>query len=100
MTSMTQQKNTSSQDYIASESRVCAPNYLPIPAVLERGEGVWLYDAEGNKYLDMMSAYSAVSHGHCHSELVETMYKQAQTLCIASRAFYRYSLAQIGRAHV
>ena len=93
MTAMKQKNDTTSHDYITFESQVCAPNYLPIPAVLERGEGVWLYDSEGNKYLDMMSAYSAVSHGHCHPELVETLHKQAQTLCIASRAFYSSTLA-------
>ena len=82
-----------SQNYIDFESRVCAPNYLPIPVVLERGEGVWLYDQEGRKYLDMMSAYSAVSHGHCHPELVDVLHKQAQTLCITSRAFYSSALA-------
>jgi len=84
---------TDSQDYMAFESQVCAPNYLPIPVVLERGEGVWLYDQEGRKYLDMMSAYSAVSHGHCHPELVKVLHDQAQTLCITSRAFYSSALA-------
>ncbi len=84
---------TASQDYMTFESQVCAPNYLPIPVVLERGEGVWLYDKEGRKYLDMMSAYSAVSHGHCHPELVKELRDQAQTLCITSRAFYSSALA-------
>lgn len=83
----------SSQDYRDFEARVCAPNYLPIPVVLERGEGVWLYDSQGRKYLDMMSAYSAVSHGHCHPELVKVLHEQAQTLCITSRAFYTSALA-------
>ncbi len=93
MTAMAKKIEITSQDYIKFESQVCAPNYLPIPAVLERGEGVWLYDSEGRKYLDMMSAYSAVSHGHCHPELVQVLHEQAQTLCIASRAFYSSTLA-------
>lgn len=76
------------QDYIKFEESFCAPNYLPLPVVLERGRGVWLYDIEGNKYLDMMSAYSAVSHGHCHPELVETLIQQSQKLCVTSRAFH------------
>lgn len=93
MTAMTAPLSTSTQDYIDFESKVCAPNYLPIPAVLERGEGVWLYDQDGRKYLDMMSAYSAVSHGHCHPELVAALYAQAQKLGVASRAFYSATLA-------
>ena len=90
---MTAKNPTSSKDFIEYEAQVCAPNYLPIPAVLNRGEGVWLYDVEGNKYLDMMSAYSAVSHGHCNPELLETLKKQAETLCITSRAYHTSTLA-------
>ncbi len=75
-------------NYIERENAVCAPTYKPIPVVLERGEGIFLYDQNGRQYLDMMSAYSAVSHGHCHPELVETMCKQAATLTIVSRAFH------------
>jgi ornithine--oxo-acid transaminase len=80
------------QQMISAEALVCAPNYHPIPIVLERGEGVWLYDIEGNKYLDMMSAYSAVSHGHCHPELLEVLHTQSQKLCISSRAFHTATL--------
>lgn len=78
---------------IAREARYCAHNYHPLPVVLTRGEGVWLWDDEGNKYLDMMSAYSAVSHGHCHPRLVAVLHRQAQKLCIASRAFHSDTLA-------
>lgn len=73
---------------ITREDQVCAPIYKPIPVVIDRGENVWLYDVEGKKYLDMMSAYSAVSHGHCHPELVQTLKEQAQKLTITSRAFH------------
>lgn len=70
------------------EQTYCAHNYLPLPVVLTRGEGVWLWDENGKKYLDMMSAYSAVSHGHTHPRILKALTEQASKLCIASRAFY------------
>jgi ornithine--oxo-acid transaminase len=70
------------------EDRYCAPNYHPLPVVLTRGEGVYVWDIDGKRYLDMMSAYSAVSHGHANPRLVEALKKQADTLSIVSRAFY------------
>lgn len=70
------------------ENQYCAHNYHPLPVVLARGEGVYVWDEDGNKYLDMMSAYSAVSHGHCNPRLVEVLKRQAEQLCIVSRAFY------------
>lgn len=69
-----------------------AHNYEPIPVVLTRGEGVYVWDDAGNRYLDMMSAYSAVSHGHCHPELVNALTDQAKTLAVVSRAFYTEKL--------
>jgi len=78
---------------IAKEDQYCAHNYHPLPVVITKGEGVWLWDDQGKKYLDMMSAYSAVSHGHCNPEIVEAMTEQAKTLCIASRAFHTDKLA-------
>lgn len=73
---------------IELEDRYCAANYLPLPVVLVRGEGIWLWDDQGKRYMDMMSAYSAVSHGHCHPRLVQALKDQAQTLAVVSRAFY------------
>jgi ornithine--oxo-acid transaminase len=70
------------------ENRFGAENYLPLPVVLDRGEGAWLWDVEGGKYLDMMSAYSAVSHGHGHPRLLKALYEQASKLAIVSRAFH------------
>jgi ornithine--oxo-acid transaminase len=70
------------------EDRYCAHNYHPLPVVLVRGEGVYVWDENDKKYLDMMSAYSAVSHGHANPRLVAALQKQAETLCIVSRAFY------------
>ena len=74
--------------YIDLESRYCAHNYHPLPVVLTHGEGVYVWDDAGKKYLDMMSAYSAVSHGHSNPRVVAALKQQAETLCIVSRAFY------------
>lgn len=70
------------------EARWGARNYHPLPVVLSRGEGVWLWDESGRRYLDMMSAYSAVSFGHSHPELVAALTRQAQTLAVTSRAYH------------
>lgn len=70
------------------ESRYCAQNYKPLPVVLTRGEGVYVWDTDGKKYLDMMSAYSAVSHGHAHPRLVRLVQEQVARLSVVSRAFY------------
>ena len=81
--------STSLQDeYIKKEYLYGAKNYAPLSVVLSKGEGAYLWDVEGNKYLDMVSAYSAVSHGHSHPELVKTVQDQANKLAITSRAFY------------
>ncbi len=71
-----------------TESRYGAHNYEPLPVVLTRGRGVHLWDDSGKRYLDMMSAYSAVSHGHCHPRLIEALSAQAQRLAVTSRAYY------------
>lgn len=78
---------------ITKENKYCAHNYKPLPVVLTRGQGVWVWDDNGTKYLDMMSAYSAVSHGHGHPRILKAMTDQAQNLCISSRAFYTDKLA-------
>lgn len=74
--------------YLECERLYGAHNYEPLPVVLVRGEGVYVWDENGKRYIDMMSAYSAVSHGHCHPKLVKALYEQASTLNIVSRAFY------------
>ncbi len=74
--------------FIASEEALGAHNYAALPVVLSHGEGEWLYDTEGRRYLDMMSAYSAVSFGHSHPRLVEVLTEQAKRLAIVSRAFH------------
>ena len=75
------------------ESRLGAHNYAPLDVVLTRGEGVWVWDVEGNRYLDCLSAYSAVNQGHCHPKILETMIDQAKRLTLTSRAFYNDQLA-------
>lgn len=77
-----------SHSTIEREQLYGAHNYAPLPVVLTRGEGVYVWDDTGKRYLDMMSAYSAVSHGHCHPTLVKVLREQAGTLNIVSRAFY------------
>ena len=80
--------STSSTSPIALEERFGAANYLPLPVVLTRGEGVYLWGDDGKRYLDMMSAYSAVSFGHGHPRLVEALIAQARQLAMTSRAFH------------
>jgi ornithine--oxo-acid transaminase len=74
------------------EERYGAHNYHPLPVVLSRGEGVYLWDVEGKRYYDFLSAYSAVNQGHCHPRIVNAMIEQARTLTLTSRAFYNDSL--------
>jgi ornithine--oxo-acid transaminase len=77
-----------SNPHIELEERYCAHNYAPLPVVLSRGEDVWLWDDHGHRYLDLMSAYSAVSFGHAHPRLVAALAGQARRLAVTSRAFY------------
>jgi ornithine--oxo-acid transaminase len=82
------EKKLSAADYIALEDKYGAHNYHPLPVVLERGEGVFVWDVDGKKYFDFLSAYSAVNQGHCHPKIVKALTDQAQKLCLTSRAFY------------
>ena len=77
-----------SQEAMDLENKYGAHNYHPLPVVLSKGEGVFVWDAEGKKYYDFLSAYSAVNQGHCHPRIVKAMTDQAQTLTLTSRAFY------------
>jgi len=82
-----------SQELIALEDRYGAPNYKPLDVMIERAQGVWMYDVEGNRYLDCLSAYSAVNQGHCHPRIVRALKEQAEKLTLTSRAFRN---AQLG----
>ena len=77
-----------SQDAMALENKYGAHNYHPLPVVLSKGEGVYVWDVEGKKYYDFLSAYSAVNQGHCHPKIIGAMINQAQILTLTSRAFY------------
>src|SRR5210317_2486627 len=83
-----------SQDYINREDKYGAHNYHPLPVVLERAEGVHVWDVEGKKYYDFLSAYSAVNQGHCHPKIVDAMTEQANKLTLTSRAFYNSVLGE------
>lgn len=75
------------QDYIDLENEYGARNYKPLDVVLTRGKGIWVWDVEGNRYLDCLSAYSAVNQGHCHPRILRTLVEQAERLTLVSRAF-------------
>ena len=83
-----------SQDAMALENKFGAHNYHPLPVVLSKGERVYVWDVEGKKYYDFLSAYSAVNQGHCHPKIVGAMMNQAQTLTLTSRAFYNDMLGK------
>lgn len=83
-----------SEELIALEEKHGAHNYHPLPVVLAKGEGVFVWDVEGRKYFDFLSAYSAVNQGHCHPKIIEALKAQADTLTLTSRAFHNDSLGE------
>lgn len=85
-------QKSSSEEIIALEEKFGAHNYHPLPVVLKRGEGVYVWDVDGKQYYDFLSAYSAVNQGHCHPKIVNAMIEQAKTLTLTSRAFYNDKL--------
>lgn len=85
---------TTGQDAIALEEKYGAHNYHPLPVVLARGEGVFLWDVAGKRYYDFLSAYSAVNQGHCHPKIINALVEQAQQLTLTSRAFYNNRLGE------
>ncbi|WP_203295884.1 ornithine--oxo-acid transaminase [Luteirhabdus pelagi] len=87
-------EKTATEKAIEQENQYGAHNYHPLPVVLNKGEGVYVWDVEGKKYYDFLSAYSAVNQGHCHPKIVDAMSKQAETLTLTSRAFYNDMLGK------
>ncbi|MBO0340009.1 MAG: ornithine--oxo-acid transaminase [Allomuricauda sp.] len=87
-------EHLTSQQAIDLENKYGAHNYHPLPVVLSKGEGVYVWDVEGKKYYDFLSAYSAVNQGHCHPKIVGAMVEQAKTLTLTSRAFYNDMLGK------
>lgn len=84
---MVSAEEMTSQDYIEMEEQYGAHNYHPLDIVIEKAEGVWVYDVDGKKYMDCLSAYSAVNQGHCHPRILKAMVEQAQKVTLTSRAF-------------
>lgn len=86
--------SVSSQYYIDLENDFGAHNYHPLPVVLKKGQGIWLWDVDDKKYIDFLSGYSAVNQGHCHPVIVQAFLQQAQQLTLTSRAFYNNALGE------
>ena len=82
------------QYFIDLEYQFGAHNYHPLPVVLERGEGVFVWDVEGKKYFDFLSAYSAVNQGHCHPKIIKALTEQVQKITLTSRAFHNNLLGE------
>ncbi|MGB9408296.1 MAG: ornithine--oxo-acid transaminase [Terracidiphilus sp.] len=87
MTTQQTEKPMLTQDYVDLENQYGAHNYHPLDVVIERAEGVWVYDIDGKRYLDCLAAYSAVNQGHCHPKILHTLYEQAKKVTLTSRAF-------------
>ena len=87
-------KKMTEQEYMDLEAQYGAHNYHPLPVVLEKGEGIYVWDVNGKRYFDFLSAYSAVNQGHCHPKIVEAMTEQAKKLALTSRAFYNNVLGE------
>ena len=87
------------QDYIAAEKDYGASNYKPLDVVLSRGEGVYVWDVEGNRYLDCLAGYSAINQGHCHPKIRDAMVAQASRLTLTSRAFRNDQLGPSARSY-
>ena len=86
-----------SQEYITLDETYAAHTYNPIDVVIERGEGAWVYDVEGKRYLDCLSAYSAVNQGHCHPRILEAAVAQMHKVTLTSRAFFNDQLGPFMR---
>lgn len=83
------------KDFITLTDKYSAHNYHPLPVVLTKGKGVWVWDVEGNRYLDMLSSYSALNQGHCHPKILQALRKQAGRLTLTSRAFHNDQMVQL-----
>jgi ornithine--oxo-acid transaminase len=94
MATFTSNTSAKTQVYIDKELKYGAHNYHPVPVVIERGEGVYVWDVDGKQYLDFLSAYSAVNQGHCHPRIVNAMIEQAKKLTLTSRAFHNNLLGE------
>lgn len=87
LSSSSSRRNFTTQDYIDLETIYGADNYHPLDVVITKGQGVWVWDIEGNQYLDCLSAYSALNQGHCHPRILQALVDQAAKITLTSRAF-------------
>src|ERR1700741_5362540 len=90
----TQNITSKTQYFLEKEEMYGAHNYHPLPVVLSRGEGVFVWDVDDRRYYDFLSGYSAINHGHCHPRIIETFLEQAQRLTLTSRAFHNDVLGE------
>ena len=93
----TQDLSARTAAFLETELKYGAHNYHPLPVVLERGEGVFLYDVDGKRYYDFLSGYSAVNQGHCHPAIIKSLIDQAQKLTLTSRAFHNNLLGEYSK---
>jgi len=91
---MTTETTKTAKQFMDLEEQYGAHNYHPLPVVLHKGKGIYVWDVEGKKYFDFLSSYSAVNQGHCHPRIVKALKDQADTLCLTSRAFYNDALCE------
>jgi len=91
---MTTETTKTAKQFMELEEQYGAHNYHPLPVVLHKGKGIYVWDVEGKKYFDFLSSYSAVNQGHCHPRIVKALKDQADTLCLTSRAFYNDALCE------
>ena len=94
---LTQTISDKTQHYLSIEEKYGAHNYHPIPVVIERGEGVFMWDVDGKRYFDFLSGYSAVNQGHCHPKIISALVKQASRLTLTSRAFHNNLMGDYAR---
>jgi ornithine--oxo-acid transaminase len=88
------------KELIRLEDRFGAKNYHPLDVILSKGEGVWVWDVEGKKYMDCLSAYSAVNQGHCHPKIRQVLVEQSEKLTLTSRAFRNNQLAFFNKGYM
>ena len=89
--------SSTTQYYLDLEEQYGAHNYHPVPVVLNRGEGVYVWDVDGKKYFDFLSGYSAMNQGHCHPKIVQAFIEQSKKLTLTSRAFYNDQLGEYAK---
>jgi len=96
---LTQALSEKSAHHLELEDKHGAHNYHPVPVVLERGKGVFVWDVDGKRYYDFLSGYSALNQGHCHPRIINALVEQAQKLTLTSRAFFNNKMGGVCQIH-